>query len=120
MAIQMVSELGGALDEGVADKLTIVYFDDGIRCVDEFETGDRVTARTMGGGGTNYRPCFEWVRDYAQDAACIIFLTDLCTTDWGDEPHCPIMWGAFLHDTMYEQLSKAVPFGEVVHVSREM
>jgi len=120
MAVQMVSELGGALDDGVADKVTIVYFDDGVRQVDEFENGDMVTARTMGGGGTNFRPCFEWVNENAPDAACIIFLTDMCTTDWGDEPHCPVMWGVFIHESMYESVVKNAPFGEAIHVSTNM
>jgi len=117
MMVEMVSELGGALDEGVADKLTIIYFDDGVKKVDEFDAGDLVHANAPGGGGTNFRPTFDHIRENIPDASCVIFLTDLMTTDWGDEPNCPVMWGVFLPESHYEQIVQNVPFGETIHVS---
>jgi predicted metal-dependent peptidase len=118
MMIEMVSEAAGALDEGVCDHLTVIYADDGVRVVDEFDQGDLVQARTMGGGGTDFTESFEWIRTNAPDAACVIYLTDMCTSGWGEEPSCPVLWAAFLHEAQFAQLSKVAPFGESILIPR--
>jgi predicted metal-dependent peptidase len=118
MQVQMVSELGGALDEGVADHLTVIYADDGVQHVDEFDQGDLVQVTATSGGGTDFTKSFEWIRENAPDASCVIYLTDMCTSGWGEEPSCPVLWAAFLPDSLYDQISKTAPFGEVIHIPR--
>lgn len=120
MQVQMVSEMGGALDDGVCDHLTIIYADTDVQHVDEFDQGDLVTVTATSGGGTAFRNSFDYIKENCPDAACVIYLTDMMTSDWGDEPHCPVMWGAFLNDSMYESLSKSAPFGESVQVGIDM
>lgn len=118
MMIEMVSECGGALDEGVADKLTVIYADDGVRQVDEFQYGELVTARTMGGGGTDFTDSFRYIRENCPEASCVIYLTDMCTCGWGEDPGCPVLWAAFLHESSYSQIAGTAPFGEAIHVPR--
>lgn len=114
----MVSEGAGALDEGTCDKLTIIYADDGVRHVDEFLPGDVVKAKMLGGGGTNFRPTFEWIKEHASDASCVVYLTDMETGDWGDEPHCPVMWACFHRGgrARFDQLKDLPPFGRSIFV----
>lgn len=110
-----LGEVAGALDEGVADKLTTVYVDTEIKGVEEFLPGDVVKCNVKGGGGTDFRPAFEWVRKNAQDASCIVFLTDMLPCSWDiPEPDCPTLWGAYLPESQLAQIKP--PFGMVVHV----
>ena len=116
MAKAMVSEAAGALDEGAADHLTVLYADTRVVHADEYQQGDIVEARVLAGGGTDFRNSFEWIRENAPDASCVVYLTDLLTQDFGDEPACPVMWAVWLPLNYYEQLAPKVPFGEPLHL----
>lgn len=114
-----VSEVAGALDEGSTDKLTVIYADDGVRHVDEFNSGDLVQAgniKSLGGGGTDFTGSFKWIKDHAPDASCVIYLTDLMTSGFGEDPQCPTLWGAYLPDSAYAQYAEKVPFGICVQI----
>src|SRR5580765_6036259 len=50
MQVQMVSEMGGALDEGVCDRVTIIYADTDVQHVDEYNAGDLVEVTATSGG----------------------------------------------------------------------
>lgn len=116
---EFISEISGALDEGITDQLIVIYADDGVRKVDEFVQGDMVTARqaaSVGGGGTNFDPTFAWIKENAADANCIVYLTDLCTTGYGEDLGIPTLWATYIHDSMYEQVAKAAPFGTPMHI----
>jgi len=92
----MVSEAAGALNSGIADKLTIVYFDTEVRKVDEFLMGELVTCDAPGGGGTDYVDALEWINKNAADASCVIFLTDMQPCHWNlpfIDP--PVLWGCY-------------------------
>lgn len=114
---EFVNEVGGALDDGVADKISVVYADIHVRHVDEYTPGDYVQAKVIAGGGTCFRDAFNWVKNNAPEASCVVYLTDLMTGDFGDEPDCPTLWGVYLPTSYYDQMSKKVPFGETIHVS---
>lgn len=111
----MGSEVGGALDAGIADKLTLVYIDTEIKKVDEYVTGDLVEIGCSGGGGTDFRPAFEWLNKNVPDASCCIFLTDMMPNTWElPETTVPVLWGAYCPESMLQQMQ--VPFGSVVHI----
>lgn len=109
-------ETAGALAEGVADRLSVVYADTHVKKVDEYVPGDIVEIKSPGGGGTDFRDAMNWVRTHAQDAACVVYLTDLITSDWGEAPECPLLWGAYLPTDIFTQIKDKIPFGEVIHV----
>ncbi len=117
---EMVGEAAGALDQGVADMLTILYADAEVHDIDEYTAGDLVVARKIegGGGGTAFRDSFDYIRRTIPDASCVIYLTDLCTSDWGEEPDCPVLWAAYLTDSAFASLSKQAPFGQVIQVPK--
>lgn len=111
-----VSEAAGALNDGVADKLTILYADTRVHDVQEFFPGDLVTAKTSGGGGgTDFVDAFNWIMTNAPDASCVVYLTDMQPNHWNlPEPDMPVLWGAFGPENFVTQVK--VPFGQVVHV----
>ena len=117
MGNEMVSEGAGALDEGTADRLTIIYADTDVQYVDEFSQGDVVTPRPFSGGGTDFRKSFEYIKENCPDASCIIYLTDMCTCDFGEEPSIPVLWAAYLMSPAYQQWADKAPFGEIIQVA---
>jgi predicted metal-dependent peptidase len=46
-----------------------------------------------GGGGTDYRPVFEWVEQEGLDPACLVYLTDMeCMHFPRCDPEYPVLW----------------------------
>lgn len=117
MLRELVSEMGGALDQGCADKLTMVYADTQVHHVDEFVMGEYVHARDVkgGGGGTDFDDTFQWIKKNAPDASCVIYLTDMMTNSFGKDPGCPTLWAAFCPRAYLDQYKPG--FGEVVVVN---
>jgi predicted metal-dependent peptidase len=111
-----VSEIQGALDDGVADQVTALYFDTEIKKIDTYLPGDLIDCDVPGGGGTDFRPMFEWAKKEAHDASCIVVLTDMYPCSWDlPDPGVPVLWGAFLPEEALKQITP--PFGEgVVHI----
>lgn len=104
------AELQEALDVGAIDRLTVVSCDDGVHNHEEFARGDLIEFTPKGGGGTNFRPAFDWLRDNAHDAACVVYFTDLDTVDFGDDPGVPVLWAK----TGFSR--NVVPFGDVIEI----
>lgn len=120
LAHEMVSEVAGALDEGTADMISVVYADTHVRHVDNFVQGDIVKVKTFDGGGTDFRDSFKWVAENAPQASCVIYLTDLQVSQFGDDPGCPVLWAVYAQQPYYEQLAARVPFGTPIHVSNSV
>ncbi|SPL65383.1 vWA domain-containing protein [Ochrobactrum soli] len=110
------AEVRGAFEEGSVDKIDVVYCDAAINHTEQFEMGDELFIRAVGGGGTRFSPVFEWVTEKAADTKLVIYLTDLLCNDFGDEPHCPVIWAHYGTKSQFQQLSPNVPWGECVHI----
>lgn len=61
-----------------------------------------------GGGGTAFSPVFRYVKDHNLHPDMLIYFTDLCCNDFGNEPNCPVVW-------VSTEDSKA-PFGKVIKI----
>jgi predicted metal-dependent peptidase len=108
------NEIGGALNDGTADKLTIVYADTRVAHVDEYMQGDIVQCKMHGGGGTAFGDTFRWIKENAPDAQCIVYLTDMMTGEWGEDIGIPTMWACYLPARMLAQVHP--PFGTMIAV----
>jgi len=51
-----------------------------------------VRLEPKGGGGTDFRPAFEWVAENDFAPACLIHLTDLCCDSFPETPEYPVLW----------------------------
>lgn len=116
-----LSEIGGAMADGIADRVTIVHCDCVVHRADVFERGDGIPAdlRPVGGRGTAFAPAFAWIRDNAPDASAVIYFTDLECSAWGAEPDAPLLWAAWGDPWRLRQLLPRVPFGEVITLPAE-
>lgn len=117
MQAEMLSEVGGALDQGTCDELVVAYADTKVQHVDEFFPGDVVESGKYTGGGTAFSDSFRWLKENHPDAACVIYLTDLEVYDFGEDPGIPVMWAVYNSPARYEELSGKTPFGTSIFVS---
>lgn len=111
------AEIADMLDSGTADRITVVYADAAVRNIQEFERGDILDMQPVGGGGTNFRPSFTWIAANAEDASVVIYLTDMETVDFGDDPGAPVIWAVYGYDQRrMESAASMAPFGETIYI----
>lgn len=113
------SEARAAWNDGLIDKLTVIYADATVNHVDTFHRGDELHFKLHGGGGTAFADTFDWIRENAPDASAALYFTDTFTSDWGRMPPMPVLWGILCPSTQYAELSKRPPFGRSVWVMEE-
>jgi predicted metal-dependent peptidase len=74
------------------DQTWVAYSDAKVQRVDEFTRDDTLNFAPVGGGGTDFRPVFEWIKDQGVDPTCLIYLTDLEGKFPKEEPDFPVLW----------------------------
>jgi predicted metal-dependent peptidase len=108
MLEQFISEVQAALNEGVADKVTIVYCDAAVQLVEEYISGDTIVPKIVGGGGTAFYPVLDHFAD--SDIAALVYFTDLEGTH-GPEPLLPVLWANFASNKI------VAPYGETIEIT---
>lgn len=103
---QFAAEIQFVKDDMQPSKIHIVYFDSRVSHYESYERDDALDIKPHGGGGTDFAPVFEYMREHQIDPVACVFLTDLCCSSFGDEPDCPVLWVSNHDDE--------APFGEVV------
>jgi predicted metal-dependent peptidase len=107
------TEMRGILDEVKPRRLLVMWIDAAVHAVDEVEEASDLTSlKPKGGGGTDFRPAFDWIAKEQLEPDALIYLTDGYGTFPAAAPSYPTLWGNIspeLKPTHY-------PFGEVVDV----
>ena len=84
----------------------VLYFDTEVQKVETYQAGQPVKLAPVGGGGTDFRPCFRWLEERGITPQTLVFVTDL----WGSFPEhappYPVLWAST--DT------RSAPFGLVI------
>lgn len=111
------SEIDAAMNEGMIDKITIVYADAQVARHDVFERGDELEIKPAGGGGTAFADTFRWVAEHAKDARLLCYFTDLYVSDFGLEPDMPVLWAVHGDSRMFPDLAAKTPFGEAISLA---
>jgi len=84
----------------------VLYFDAAVQRVETYQAGQPVSLSPVGGGGTDFRPCFAWLREHGVVPQMLVFLTDLCGTFPEEVPSYPVIWAS--------TEVRRVPFGQLV------
>ena len=84
----------------------VLYFDTEVHKVETYQAGEQVHLNPVGGGGTDFAPCFDWLKEHGIQPQTLVFLTDLCGTFPENEPGYPVIWAS-------TERRKA-PFGSVI------
>lgn len=102
------AELKSAVEDARPERVHVVYADAKVQKVEEYGPDDEMVLALRGGGGTDFRPFFEWIEASDVKPACAVYLTDLKGALPDVPPDYPVLWAS------PEQ--GAAPFGKVVHV----
>ena len=110
---RFLSEAQAVLDDLKPDKVHLLSVSHVVADAVSLEAGDIVPASLKGGGGTKFKPAFDWVAEHAQDVDVMVYLTDGYSSDLSEITHVdfPLLWlstGAPTH---------AFKAGEVIEVT---
>jgi predicted metal-dependent peptidase len=103
---QFQAEINAILDS-VKAEIKVIYCDSKVHKVETFTEDQRpIKLENIGGGGTDFRPPFQWVEDQDEPVTCMLYFSDLMCHRFPPEPDYPVLWIA---------TDKGIdpPFGEV-------
>lgn len=107
------AELQGVCSDAQPERVHVLWADAEVAGVQTFERGEPLALKPQGGGGTDFRPVFEWVREHSgeEDFACVIYLTDMYGS-FPDVPcEVPTLWVA--------TSDVEAPWGETIKLEAE-
>ena len=91
--------------------IRLIYCDVQVTRVETFQRQDLpITLSLKGGGGTDFRPVFQWVEQQGISPECLIYLTDLECSRFPKEPFYPVLWAQI------GSTGTQPPFGEVIEI----
>lgn len=100
------AEIQSILEGQRPELVRVLYFDTLVHKVDIFQAGQRITLSPAGGGGTDFRPCFDWIEENAVRPDMVVFLTDLYGTVPTERPAYDVIWAS--------TGAREAPFGRLV------
>lgn len=107
---QFAAEASAILEE-FRTTATVIYCDAAVANVEEVTSDDLpLVLHPMGGGGTDFRPAFDYVAEHDLTPSCLVYLTDLEGCFPKSAPAYPVLW-AVLGKTSYR-----APWGEEVAI----
>jgi predicted metal-dependent peptidase len=84
----------------------VLYFDTEVHKVETYQAGEQVHLNPVGGGGTDFGPCFDWLNKHGIHPQTMVFLTDLYGSFPESAPDYPVIWAS--------TGSRQAPFGSVI------
>lgn len=90
------------------ERVYVLYFDAEVHKVEICEAGQRIALNPIGGGGTAFGPCFEWLDEQGIRPQTMVFLTDLYGSFPTSLPSYPVLWAS--------TGGREAPFGEVIPI----
>lgn len=108
------AEMGGILEELRPRRLFVMWCDAHVHVVHELQDGadlyDVRKAGAVGGGGTDFRPVFEKIKELDIQPDALVYLTDGYGTFPKEAPNYQVLWGDISGGNV------KYPFGDVVEV----
>ena len=88
---QFAAEISAISEEAKPGAVHVLYCDAAVQGAQQFGPSEPVQLDAKGGGGTNFRPAFEWVAESDIAPVCLIYLTDLCCDSYPEIPEYPVL-----------------------------
>lgn len=91
---RFLSEAQAILDDLKPDKVHLLSVSHVVADAVSLEVGDIVPASLKGGGGTRFKPAFNWVAEHVQDVDVMVYLTDGYSSDLSEITYVdfPLLW----------------------------
>jgi predicted metal-dependent peptidase len=90
------------------ERVYVLYFDAVVQKVEVYEAGQPISLTPVGGGGTEFAPCFKWVEERGIMPQTMVFLSDLYGSFPSSAPSYPVLWASTGR--------RQAPFGEVIPI----
>lgn len=74
---QIAAEINAIAEDLKPEYIEVVYCDSDVAGVERFEQGDKVILHPKGGGGTRFKPVFDYVEKMETTPAVLVYFTDL-------------------------------------------
>jgi len=94
--------------------ITAMSCNTSVQSVETFNEYDELDVKIERGGGTRFSPVFEKVAELGLTPKCLVYLTDLECSDFGDTPDYPVLW-----ISTGSKYANKVPFGDVVSIKNK-
>lgn len=91
------------------DKMIVIYCDADVQREEIFRPGDLIQLHPKGGGGTDFRPAFDYVDKNHTDIVACAYFTDGWGTHRSTPPNYPVLW--------LDYGKSDYPYGDVVRVT---
>lgn len=103
-------EMRGIIDDVAPQQIHVVWCDAKVHKVDTVEQGSDIDhLKPHGGGGTDFRPVFDWIDEQPDTPDALVYLTDLMGSFPDHAPNYPVIWGDIYNKSK-------PPFGDHVFV----
>jgi predicted metal-dependent peptidase len=91
---RFLSEAQAVLDELKPDKLHLLSVSHVVADAVTLDVGGTVPTKLKGGGGTKFKPAFDWVAKHTYDVDVMVYLTDGYSDDLNDitDVEFPLLW----------------------------
>lgn len=100
------AEVRSILHGSRPERVHVLYFDSEVQKVETYASGQPVHLSPVGGGGTDFGPCFDWLDEHGILPQALVFLTDLYGSFPPSAPVYPVLWAS--------TGSQKAPFGAVI------
>jgi predicted metal-dependent peptidase len=100
------AEIRSILEGQRPQRVHVLYFDAEVQKSELYQAGEPIRLTPVGGGGTDFRPCFRWLEERGIVPQTAVFLTDLDGTFPREAPSYPVLWAS--------TETRRAPFGQVI------
>lgn len=104
----LFAEVKAINEDTSPERIHIVWCDAMVHKVQTFERGEEIIPEPIGGGGTDFRPVFDWIKKNGIEPQVLIYLTDMYGTFPAEAPAYPVIWA--------KTTSVPAPFGDEVEI----
>ena len=112
---ELWSEMRAAVGDVEPESVTVIQCDTRVTAIDEYHHTDMpVELEACGRGGTRFSPVFEAIREMPVRPACVIYFTDMGSSDYGEDPGVPVLWA--VQRGAWGIGYSDVPFGEMIEL----
>jgi predicted metal-dependent peptidase len=110
MLQNMKSETAALIDQDLVNQVTLIAVDTRPGSIEVVTNSDGVLNwHPKGGGGTDFRSAMELIKEEYGNSVGMLFLTDMETMSYGEEPPFPVVWVNFAPHN-----NRKAPFGRTV------
>ena len=114
---QFGAELSSIISSLKPEKVHVIYVDADVAGYDEYGPSDLpLNLKPKGGGGTDFRPGFDFIERNGIMPRCVIYFTDMYCNSFPDTPDYPVLWASSTKVDEVANFVNNVPFGEVIQV----